>query len=144
MCSSDLPNPKPQTPNPKPQTPNPILAMLFSLSYLMSASIGYTHPPGYILNQQQGQPITLNSDVIDHLKDIFCRCDRNSSGLVNHSEFKQALDSFGITGSFQVVNSLVAKFDQNQKGSLNFTEFCNVFLAVLRSYGLQTGSFMFR
>ena len=23
MCSSDLPNPKPQTPNPKPQTPNP-------------------------------------------------------------------------------------------------------------------------
>jgi len=23
VCSSDLPNPKPQTPNPKPQTPNP-------------------------------------------------------------------------------------------------------------------------
>ena len=27
MCSSDLPNPKPQTPNPKPQTPNPIFKL---------------------------------------------------------------------------------------------------------------------
>ena len=29
MCSSDLPNPKPQTPNPKPQTPNPSLTATF-------------------------------------------------------------------------------------------------------------------
>ena len=31
MCSSDLPNPKPQTPNPKPQTPNPDFKNAFKI-----------------------------------------------------------------------------------------------------------------
>jgi Ca2+-binding EF-hand superfamily protein len=97
-----------------------------------------------VLNQLPFSKVEFSDSLVRELKDIFARCDRNSSGLLAASEFKSALSSYGISCPDKVADSLIKKFDQNNKGSINFTEFCNCYLAVLNAKGLDSGGFFFK
>lgn len=98
----------------------------------------------YVLNQSPENPIVFGESLVRELKEIFSRCDRSSNGLLAPGEFKSALGDYGIGFTDRILEGLIQRFDQNQKGSLNFTEFCNMFLALLSSNGLKAGGFFFK
>lgn len=106
-------------------------------------STGYIPPPGSVLSQSDNQPIIFSSDLVSQLQDLFARCDRNANGMVGPDELKAAFENLRIPANIDTLRSLVAKFDRNKKGSLYFTEFCNLFLALLSSHGVQTRGFFF-
>lgn len=99
---------------------------------------------GYVLNQPPLNRVLFGDSLVSQLKEIFGRCDRNANGLLAVPELKAAFDMYGIPCADRTVQTIVQKFDQTNKGSLNFTEFCNCFLAILTSNGLNTGGFFFK
>merc|ERR1712070_336401 len=58
------------------------------------------------------------------IRDTFRRFDRDHSGALNMSEFREVLNRFNFAVSDQELITIMRKFDPNGDGSIRYDEFC--------------------
>ena len=64
---------------------------------------------------------------VSRLKKAFDEIDLDSSGEIQTTELKHALEMLGFKSSFSEVKELMLQVDKDMSGSVNFEEFCNCF-----------------
>ena len=82
-----------------------------------------------VLKAQASQALTL-----DELRAAFARADHNKSGKLSHRELRAALRNIsGLDPSFDEAGKLLARFDKDGDGAMDFGEFVTLVAALRRA-----------
>ncbi|XP_064601548.1 uncharacterized protein LOC135467677 isoform X2 [Liolophura sinensis] len=65
----------------------------------------------------------LTDDVIQELLEVYGKFDKDGDGLVNHTDMKEVLESFGESPTEDRIRDLFEDADRNKDGMIDFGEF---------------------
>ncbi|XP_045187365.2 uncharacterized protein LOC123545124 isoform X3 [Mercenaria mercenaria] len=81
----------------------------------------------------------LTEKEIIELKDAFAILDKNNDGFIKKAEVKDILISSGKDGSNEEVKRVIAEFDTDGDGMINFAEFLNVMAKNYTNSAMESG-----
>ena len=65
------------------------------------------------------------------MKEVFQTLDKNKSGTISTSEFKEALKLMGLELSVEEIKHILRRYDENNDHQMNYSEFEKILLDIM-------------